>query len=215
VTGNQNMLLQGLMGNANPQNNGIGTAMSTVKGFENPNFASNLATSPQTQSAISSALQPIQQQFRTSTAPGVTSAATAAGQRTAGSGGQGSSAFDQAFSTAKGNELSTEAATSGNIANSAYQTGLNINANAPAMAGTLSSEQTSNMINTLNAQALPQMTQQYGINAGLQLFNTQMSQLMEALGLGGQISQPAIGYQGQSSGSQSGFNTNLSALTGH
>lgn len=216
---------------------GVGAAFSR---FLDPNFAANLASSPQTQAAISSATNPIMQAFRTQTVPSLTSAATQAGQRTNGPGQAGSSAFDQAFATAQGNELSAIGQTAGNIANQAYQTGLNIQANAPSQATNaagaleqqmvtgqqapvqLSSAELGNMINSLQAEVLPQLTQQYGINAGLQLFNTQIQTILQALGLGGQVSQPQIAYNqagssqqsGQSSGHQSGFNFGIGSVAG-
>lgn len=191
-------------------------AFNAVSNFLNPNFASNLATSPQTAAAVNAAITPIQQQFRTQTEPGLVGQSTQAGQRTQGSGGQGSSAFDQAFSAAQGNEQATEAATAGNLVNAAYQTGVNINANAPSMLTGLTSGEVSNLVSTLNAQALPQMTQQYGITQGLSLYQQQLSTLMQALGLGGQVSQPAIAYNtaGSNTSSSSASNGIGSLLSG-
>jgi hypothetical protein len=213
----------------------IPQAASTMAGFLNPNFASNLATSPQTQAAIGAATAPLEQSFRTNTTPGLASAATQAGQRANGPGQAGSSAFDQAFSNAQGNLMAQEGQVAGGIANQAYQAGININANAPAGATALAGQteqqqmaaqqqpvaigtaELNNMIQSLSAQALPQLTQQYGINQGLNLFNTQIQTIMQALGYGAQASQPSIAYNTESSGQgsghgssqQSGFNFGL------
>lgn len=189
----------GQLGNNQP----LGAAFGAVNNFLNPNFASGLATSPQTQQAVSAALQPIQQQFRTQTVPGLVSGATQAGQRVQGSGGMGSSGFANAAAAAQGNLAATEAQTAGSIVNNAYQTGLNIQAQAPTMAAGLTTTELNNMIQTLNAQALPQLTQQYGISAGTQLYQQNISDLLQSLGLGGQISQPAIAYQSQSQNTSS------------
>ena len=194
TTGAQNTTL----GNIGTAGNNLGSTLapgfSALNSFLDPNYASNLATSPQTQAAVQAAINPIAQQFQTQTQPGLVSSATSAGQKVQGAGGQGSSAFDQAYATAQGNLQSTEAQTAGNIVNSAYQTGLNIQANAPAQLQNLSSGELSSLVSTLNAQALPQLTQQYGISAGTQLYQQQVSTLLQALGLGGQVSQPAIAY---------------------
>ena len=203
----------GQFGNNQP----LSTAFSTVNAFLNPNYAASLATSPQTQSAIQAAIQPVRNAFMTQTIPGLEGNATAQGQRVNGAGGQGSTGFDQAAAIAQSGEQATEAATAGQIANAAYQTGLNITANAPAMAGQLTTVELNNMINTLQAEALPQMTEQYGITAGTQLYQNQLQLLLQSLGLGGQISQPALAYQsqgGQKSSSSPGLLGAFSSLFG-
>jgi len=207
-------------------------AANMLTNFMNPNFASNLATSPQTQAAIASAVNPITQAFRTQTAPALSGAATAAGQRTGGPGQAGSSAFDQAFATAAGNEQAAIGQTAGGIANNAYQTGLGITANVPSQAITagtavqgqqlggataptqLTSAQVNELIQTLQSQVLPQLTQQYGINQGLQLFQSQIGYILQALGLGGQISQPALAMASESSGSGSGSSSGFGVNAG-
>ncbi len=216
----------------------IPQAASTEAGFMNPNFAANLATSPQTTAAIGSAIAPLEQSFRTNTTPGLTAAATQAGQRSGGPGQAGSSAFDQAFANQQGNLMANEGQVAGGIANQAYQAGININANAPAAATALAgqteqqqvaaqqqpvsigTQELNNMIQSLSAQALPQLTQQYGINQGLNLFNTQIQTIMQALGYGTQASQPAIAYntesssQGTQQSQSSGSNFNIGLSSG-
>lgn len=217
---------------------------STFASFLDPNYAASLATSPQTQSAIGSALAPIRQQFNTQTVPGLEGSFTQAGQRVGSSSGMGSSAFDTSFANAQGAELANESQIAGQIANSAYQTGLGITnqaaqtaqqegsalygqgatiganaaqalegaqanlygagasiaANAPSQLGALSTTELNNLISGLNAQALPQLTQQYGITAGTQLYQQQVSTILQALGLGVQGSQPVLGYGSESTG---------------
>lgn len=191
--------------------NNLGGAFNLVNNEMNPNFASNLATSAQTQSAIGSAIAPIRTQFNTQTVPGLEGSFTQAGQRIGSASGQGSSAFDNAFSNAQASEQATEAATAGQIANNAYQTGLNIQANAPSQMSALTSSELQNMINGLNAQALPQLTQQYGITAGSQLYQQQMGTILQALGLQVQGEQPSIGYSGQSTNASQESSQNQSS----
>ena len=220
-----------------PGTNNIGAAFNTLSSFLNPNYASNLATSPQTQAAIGAATNPIEQAFRSQTVPQLGGSTTMSGQRSNGPGQAGSSAFDAAFGNAAGNEQAAIGQTAGGIANQAYQTGLGIQANAPnaivsntgqleQQAGTaattpvqIGSTELNNMISSLSAEVLPQLTQQYGINQGTQLFQTQVQYLLQALGLGGQISQPSLGYSQQSEGQgtqqnssqSSGFNLGVSS----
>lgn len=201
ITAPQQQSLNGIGNFANNLPNSLAGAFSTLQGEANPGFASSLATSPQTQAAISSAIAPIRNQFNTQTVPGLEGSFTQAGQRVGSSTGQGSSAFAGAFGNAQASELATEAATAGGIANNAYQTGLNITANAPGQIGSLSTGELNNMVTALNAQALPQLTQQYGISAGTSLYNQQMSTILQALGLQVQGEQPTLGYNGESTNS--------------
>ena len=218
VTAAQGQTLSGIGNLVNGLPQTLAGAFSTISGEMNPNFASNLATSPQTEAAISAAEAPVTNTFNTQTVPGLQGSFTQAGQRVGSAGNNGSSAFDNAFASAQGGELATEAATAGSIANNAYQTGLNIQANAPAQMASLSSSELSQMVSGLNAQALPQLTQQYGISAGTALYQQQMSTILQALGLSTQGEQPSIGYDSnsqststeQSTGSSSGSSFGLS-----
>lgn len=184
---------------------GLPSSLSGAFGLLNsemqPGYAAGLATSPETQAAISSAIQPIRQTFNSQTVPGLQGSFTQAGQRVGQTNGLGSSAFANAFATAQGNELANEASTAGAIANNAYQTGLNVQANAPAQVASLTSSELNDMISGLNAQALPQLTQQYGITAGTQLYQQQMQTILQALGLSVQGEQPSLGYGSESTNS--------------
>jgi hypothetical protein len=217
VTGPQQQTL-GQIGNILGQTPGnLQSAFGLLQNEMSPGFAQGLATSPATQAAEQSAIAPISQQFNSQTVPGLQGSFTQAGQRVGSASGMGSSAFDNSFAAAQGNEMATEAATTGAIANNAYQTGLNIQANAPGQMGSLTSSELNDMISGLNAQALPQLTQQYGISAGTQLYQQQMQTLMQALGLSVQGEQPVIGYFGNSQQSQqnSGSGVGVNAFGGN
>jgi hypothetical protein len=287
---------------ANVANSYLNPAYGTAYNMLNPNYAASLAGSPQTAYAVQSAINPLINTFNTQTIPGITGGFTQAGQRTAGPGGQGSSAYDIARANALTGLESNIGSVSGNIVNNAYQTGLaqqgnainqvgnlagqqagiynqagglnmaalqgaantnlqsaqtqgnlasqqagiynqgaqNLTSAGTAQAGALNqlaqtsgalqseqiqnlinagtgsqgilSSQLNNTINTLNANALPQLTQQYGINQGLQLYQTQVSQLMTALGLAGQLTEPVIGNVSKGSGSNSSKGGGVSGL---
>lgn len=204
VTAAQNQSLSGIGSLVNALPSTLSGAFSNLSTELQPGYAAGLATGPQTQAAISSALQPITNTFQTQTVPGLQGSFTQAGQRVGnGNASGGSSAFDTAFANAQGSEIANEAATAGQIANNAYQTGLNISANAPAQMANLSSSELTQIISGLNAQALPQLTQQYGISAGTQLYQQQMSTILQALGLQVQSEQPSIGYGSASAGTSS------------
>jgi len=72
------------------------------------------------------------------------------------------------------------------------------------------SQLVNNTINTLNANALPQLTQQYGINQGLSLYNTQVNQMLTAMGLATQAAQPSIANSAWGNGSSSGSGSSSS-----
>ncbi len=210
ITGQQQSLLNTtgwLGGSANPSYN---QSVGGLQQYFDPNYAANLATSPQTQAAVQGAVNPILQSFNAQTVPGLAGTFSAAGQRTnSGAGVGGSSAFDIAGANALTGLGANIGATAQSIVNPAYQTGLAQMFQAPGQLASVNTSELNNTINALSASALPQLTQQYGINQGLSLYNTQVNQLMTALGLGGQVSQPAIGNvakgSGQSSGSSKGF----------
>lgn len=197
VTQPQNLLLNQVQGAAN--NPLLNSAASQIGTILNPNYPASLATSPQTTQAIGGAVQPILNAFKQTTLPQLSGQFTASGQRT---GPQGSSAFDNAAVNSQNNVLAQTGAASTGITNAAYQSGLAQQFQAIGQAGALSTTELNNLINSLQASALPQLTQQYGINQGLQLYQQQLQSILTALGLGGQISQPAIAYN-QTGGSQS------------
>lgn len=216
--------------NSNPLQN----AFNTNNAMLSPGWAAGLATNPLTQMVAQGAAQPLLQQFQTQTIPQLQGAMTAAGQRTnSANPAGGSSAYDIAAANAETGLGANLANLGSNIIGGTYQTGLGQTANAVNQASGLSGQNISNLINAatgsqglvstqlndtinaLNANALPQLTQQYGINQGLSLYQTQVNQLMTALGLGGQTSQPAIGYNSmgggtsQNNGSSKGFSIPL------
>lgn len=203
--------------------NPLAAANANANRMLDPNYASSLATSDQTKAAVSTATQPLINAFNNTARPNQAAAFTAAGQRINQGGqiglAQGSSAYERADNEAVNNLLAQIGATGGAITNNAYQKGLDQNANATNQSAALSGQQISNLGNSaainegiqgaqadtilkgLQGAALPQLTQQYGINQGLQLYQQQVGQLMQALGLGGQVSQPAIGNVASGTGS--------------
>lgn len=189
-------------------------------------FASNLATGGAIQQVIQQAEQPTITAFNTQTIPGLQGSFAQAGQR---GSGMGSSAFGMAAGNAQAQELATLAGTASGIENSAFEAGLNdytntyntgaadyanlygtgVNAglNAPGQISSLTGNDLTQLLSTLNAQALPQLTEQLGINNALSTYNNSVSSILQALGLQVQGEQPVIGY-GSESMSNSGSFTN-------
>ena len=149
--------------------------------------------------------------FNTQTVPSLEGSFAQAGQRVGSATGTGSSAFDAAFGNAQASEIANEGATAGSIANNAYQTGLNIQANAPGQEAALQSSELSDLNNALTAQQLPQATQQYGINQGLSSYQNQMNTILQALGLSVQGEQPSLGYNSTSGSNESSQSTGSSS----
>src|SRR5262249_11225055 len=127
-------------------NNNFGSAYGAANNMLSPNYAASLATSPQTQAAIQAAINPLAQQFKAQTIPGLRGAATSAGQRvgingTDVTGERRSSAYDIPRANALTGLQANEGAIAGNIANQAYQTGLAQQANAINQIGNLAGTQ--------------------------------------------------------------------------
>lgn len=213
MTPQQTALLQQIFGSG--QGNPIlDSASSNIKRFSDPTYAAQLAQGPQTQAAITAATNPIINAFKQTTMPGLEGQFTGSGQRISTPQGGGSSAFAKAGATAQGNLEANVGQVAGGIANQAYQTGLAENAASVGQAMQFSQTQLKNLTDSLQAVALPQMIQQFGINAGVQLFQQQMDSILKALGAAGQISQPAIAYQSQGSGFGSSSGSSTPGLLG-
>lgn len=210
LTPTQNSLLTGI-------NNYVGSnpllgAAQTTNRYLDPNFPSTFATSPQVQQAIQGAIAPVRQSFAENTVPGLEGQFTAAGQRINSGSGAGSSAFERAGASAATGEQAQEASISGGITGQAFQQAQNLQANAVNQAAALTQTNLNDLVTTLQENALPQMIQQYGINQGLQLYQQQLQTVLAALGLGGQVSQPAIAEQAGST--SSGVGPTASPLAG-
>lgn len=120
-----------------------------------------------------------------------------AGQTLRPGGGTGSSAFSYATGQALGNIAAQ-------MSNQDYTTERQLQQNAVG----LNQQNMAQMVQNLQANALPRMIQQQGISTGLQLFQQRMSNLLQSLGLmTGQAGMSNIGQVTNSSGS--GFNLGI------
>lgn len=108
----------------------------------------------------------------------------------------GSSAFDTSAGTYARNAAQTMGDIASNMGNNQYNTDRGLQQGAV----TLQQGQVQGMINNLQAQALPRLIQQYGIDQGMALFQQQTTQLLQLLQTAGGIAQPVIGNVQQSTG---------------
>lgn len=114
-----------------------------------------------------------------------------------GSAGGGSSAFDNAAALAFQSAANTSTDIASNIANNEYNTGIQ----QQEQAAPLDQNEVNNTINALQASALPRLIQQNGINQGLSLFQSQVSNLLDALKTIGAVQAPTLANASQSTGS--------------
>lgn len=112
--------------------------------------------------------------------------------------GQGSSAFDKAAALAQTGLEQSMGATAAPIISSYLTNAMGQQTQGATQAEQLSSTEINNLVQTLQAEALPRLIEQYGMDQGLQEFNNRVNVMLQALGLGVQTSQPDTATTGQS-----------------
>ena len=153
------------------------------------------ASNPFLQAAIQAQQQRLAENFRLIEAPLLQSRFTRAGQSIQP---QGSSAFDTAAAIALRGLTQSQAdiATQLTAANFAQERDRQMQAVQQAQA--ISSDETQRVIQVLQAQALPRLIEQLGIDRGLEEFRRRMEVLLAALGIGAQVTQPSVAGTSQS-----------------
>lgn len=198
ITGNEQTLLSQLQaGSTSTPAQAAGTDLltSTIQGqFLDP------ASNPFLQAAIQGQQQRLAENFRLVEAPLLQSRFTAAGQNIQP---QGSSAFDTAAAIAlRGlTQAQGDIATQLTAANFAAERDRQMQAVTQAQA--ISSDETQRVVQTLQAQALPRLIEQMGIDRGLEEFRRRMELLLAALGIGAQIGQPTVASTSTATGKTS------------
>lgn len=127
---------------------------------------------------------------------------TAAGQMVqSNAGGQGgSSAFDRAAAIATRGVANANADIATNMSANAYES----ERNRQTQAVQLDQAEVDTTIKNLQAQALPRMIQELGIERGLSLFQQRTAALLDILKTIGSVSSPHIAQEGQSTGETQG-----------
>lgn len=209
MSSNENSLLGSIM-NLNGGATALAPAQSYLSSVLSPNYLQNAMQNPGLQTAISQATAPLVSNYQNVTLPNLAGQFAANGQVLNGPGqvgpgatanGAGSSAFDKAASIAQTGLLQSMGATAAPIASNFLNSAMNQQSAGATQAENLSSTQVNNLISTLQAEALPRLIQQYGMDQGLQQFNNRVNVMLQALGLGVQTSQPDVAESGQSNSS--------------
>lgn len=112
---------------------------------------------------------------------------------------QGSSAFDTAAAIASRGTANAL----GDIATNMSYQNYNDERNRQQAAIPMSQQQVATTIQNLQAQALPRLIQENGIDRGLQLFQQQSQQLLSILGLTAQVAAPVVANSSTSTGDAS------------
>lgn len=194
VGANENQLLSLLQGQAlDPTTRNY--LSSVVKGNYLPGSPNQ---NPFLSSAIEAAQRPTLQGLEETLTRSLPGRFTQAGQFT---NPQGSSAFDRAAAIATRGASQAVGDIATNVTAQAYgqERGLQNQAVALTQADVQST------ISNLQAQALPRLIQQYGIDQGLTLFQTRVDSLLKALATITGAPLTTIAEKGTSSGSQSSF----------
>lgn len=216
ITGQQSALVGQAGAQATPttQQGQANNFLSTVL---NPAWL-NTASNPLVQNLVSSSVAPLLSAWNQQVMPNLTSQATQAGQQANSTPSAttpgGSSAFGRNVALAGTNLGQQVAQTAAGIELPAFENAVQQAQSAATQANAFPTMQLNNTINALQASALPQLTQQYGINQALQLFQTRIQQIMTALGMGAQAAQPVVANtsQGTNSSSSNSSNGILSAF---
>jgi hypothetical protein len=110
----------------------------------------------------------------------------------------GSSAFDRAAAIATRGAADAIGNIATNMSYQGYNDERQRQAQAVDQSGSLTTQQVDNTIKNLQAQALPRLIQENGIDRGIQLFQQQTQSLLQLLQTLGAISAPALGQQSSS-----------------
>lgn len=155
---------------------------------------------PELSAAITAAQRPTLDNLTQTLTKALPGRFAAAGQQlqpnSPGSTGGGSSAFDNAAALAFQGAANTSTDIASNIANNAF----NVGAQQQTQAAGLDQNEVNNTVSALQASALPRLIQQNGLNQGLQLFQTQVSNLLDVLKTIGAVQAPTLAANSQSTG---------------
>lgn len=144
-------------------------------------------SNPFLRSTIEAATRPVIDAFRDNVAPELRSKFTAAGQIVQN---EGSSPFARAFAKA-GSDLTRQVGDiSSRIAAGNFEAERQRQQGAVTQALQVDASTLDNAVQGLQASALPRIIEQFGIDKGIEVFNQQVSVLLEALRLASAVSAP-------------------------
>lgn len=215
MTGNEGSLLTSLKGMAD-QGGGVAGTNNYLSGVLSGNMMpGSPGGNPFLQSAITGAQRTTMDNLTETLSRSLPGYFTANGQMISpnNKGQGGSSAFDTAAGIATRGAANAMGDIASNMSNSAFNTGVQQQQGAAA----LSQQEVQSTIQNLQAQSLPRMIQELGIERGLNLYQTNLSGVLQLLNTLGQTAKPVVGQTGQatSEGSQTpGILPDISNLLG-
>lgn len=113
--------------------------------------------------------------------------------------GQGSSAFDRAAALAYGQGASALGDIATNMQYSNTNDAKNREATAIAQVPSIQTSDVNNMISNLNAQALPRLIQDLGVERGMEVYNNNINSILAGLGIAAGTTRPVIANSSSSS----------------
>ncbi len=208
LAGGESNLLQGLAGMFGQGGDPTGTAaQSLLQNTLSGNFLSP-ESNPFLQAQIAAAQRPLIEQFQDVAMPRLQSQFTAAGQRTQPGS---SSAFDRAAAIATRGLFNNLGDISTNLTGQNFQAERARQQEAITQSSQLRGQEIQNTIQSLQAQALPRLIEQFGIDKGLEEFNNRMDVILKAIQLAQGLPLFAQGTEGSGSTSPNIVGTLLGA----
>lgn len=197
LTSQEQSLLNTIPGQVGPGTASAGWINSVLQGNYLPGGAN---ANPALAGTITAAQRPTLDNLTQTLTQDLPGRFAAAGQQlqpnSPGSTGGGSSAFDNAAALAFQSAANTSTDIASNVANNEYNTGVQTQT---AAAG-LDQNEVNQTISALQASALPRLIQQNGIDEGLSLFQSQVTNLLQTLQTIGGVAAPTLAANSQSSG---------------
>ena len=153
-------------------------------------------SNPFLQAAIEAAQRPTMQALQETLSRTLPGRFTQNGQFTQPTG---SSAFDRAAALAARDAQQTAADIATNMSYNAYNSERTAQGEAATTLPQISQQEITSTISNLQAQALPRLIQEMGVERGVQQFNNSMNQLMVLLQTAGGVTQPVVASSSESS----------------
>ena len=184
VTGNEQSILNMLMGNLNPS-----AGAQAASGLTSETLGGKYLTpesNPFLQSTIESAVAPLRNEWQNTILPNLKIGFTQAGQNITGFG---SSPFDRAAALASNEYMRKVGDIGTQLAGQNYQQERTRQQEAVNQQGTMDAQRLQQLTQTLQSVALPRLVEQYGIDQGTQEFRNRLNTLMQLLNMQAGLAQ--------------------------
>ncbi len=182
------------VGTTDPSRTSTNAAQNLLTQTLQGNFLSP-ESNPFLAAQIAGAQRPLIQQFQDVAMPRLQGAFTAAGQRTQPGG---SSAFDRAAALATRGLFDSLGDISTKLTGQNFQAERARQVEAVTQSSQLRGQEVQNTIQSLQAAALPRLIEQFGIDRGLEEFNSRMNIILQAIQLAQGLPLFAQGQEGMS-----------------